>query len=225
MKTSILLLLGASVMFSAQITLTKASHDPILNDVVNNNLIVGTVDNSALGNNVTFLNGALTLGAAATINYLAPTSAEMTTFPGSTIKMVDGTNTIFYKASSTKLEITGVINPQVTLNLNTDNGTYITYPITIGASQTDTAKGTFTSALMNGITQGTMSTQADAYGTLLLSGQTYNNVLRVKFIQTFNLYSVLDITFQNPLGSVTNTVYSYYDASHRYALLSSTTQI
>lgn len=222
MKKSIFILLGTSVMFSAQITLTKASHDPNLNDVVNNNLIIGTADNSALGANVTFSNGGLTLGAAVTANYSVPSSSEMSTFPGSTIKMVDGTNTIFYKASPTKLEITGLINPQVTLNLSLDNGTYINYPTTFGPAQTDIAKGTFISAITNGMTLGTMSTQADAYGTLLLNGQTYNNVLRVKFVQAFNLYAPIDITFSNPLGSVTNTVYSYYDATHRYPLLSST---
>lgn len=222
MKKSIFLLLGTSVMFSAQITLTKASHDPNLNDVVNNNLIIGTADNSALGANVTFSNGGLTLGAAVTANYSTPSSSEMSTFPGSTIKMVDGTNTIFYKASPTKLEITGLINPQVTLNLSLDNGTYINYPTTFGPAQTDIAKGTFISAITNGMTLGTMSTQADAYGTLLLNGQTYNNVLRVKFVQAFNLYAPIDITFSNPLGSVTNTVYSYYDATHRYPLLSAT---
>lgn len=223
MKKSILLLLGTSAMFSAQITLTKASHDPLVNDVVDNKLITGTVDNSATGANATFSNNSLTLGSALPMSYTTPSAVEISTFPGSTIKMTDGTNTIFYKASSTKLEITGVINPQVTLNLSMDNGTYINYPTTFGPAQTDTAKGTFSASLASGICVGTTSTQADAYGTLILNGQTYNNVLRVKFVQNFNLHLPTDVTFSNPLGSVTNTAYSYYDASHRYPLLSSTT--
>ncbi|MEJ5106869.1 T9SS type A sorting domain-containing protein [Chryseobacterium sp. MYb328] len=223
MKKSILFLLGASAMLSAQITLTKASHDPILNDVVDNKIITGTVDNSATGANATFSNNGLTLGAPALVSYLPPAASEITTFPGTNIKMFEGTTSILYKASPTKLEITGIVNPQVTLNLSMDNGTYMTYPITYGPAQNDTAKGTFSSTLINGICVGTTSTEADAYGTLILGGHTYNNILRVKFIQNFNLYSVLDITFSNPLGSVTNTAYSYYDASHRYPLLSSTT--
>lgn len=223
MKKSILFLLGTSAMFSAQITLTKASHDPIVNDVVDNKLITGTVDNSTTGANATFSNGSLTLGSALPMNYTTPNATEIGTFPGSTLKMSDGTNTIFYKASATKLEITGVINPQVTLNLSMDNGTYITYPTTFGTSQNDTAKGNFISSLANGICVGTTSTEADAYGTLLLNGQTYNNVLRVKFVQNFSLHLPIDLTFTNPLGNVTNTAYSYYDATHRYPLLSSTT--
>ncbi|BAP33419.1 uncharacterized protein CHSO_4382 [Chryseobacterium sp. StRB126] len=222
MKKSILFLLGTSAMFSAQITLTKASHDPILNDIVDNRLITGAVDNSATGANVTFSNGSLTLGTPALVSYLTPSASEINTFPGSNIKMVEGATAILYKASSTKLEITGIVNPQVTLNLSMDNGTYINYPTAFGPAQTDAAKGTFTSSVINGICVGTTSVQADAYGTLILSGQTYNNVLRVKFIQNFSLHLPTDLTFTNPLGTVTNTAYSYYDASHRYPLLSST---
>lgn len=222
MKKSILFLLGTSAMFSAQITLTKATHDPIVGDIVNYNTITGTVNNSATGANTTFSNGSLTQGAASQTTYSVPTSSEITTFPGSNIKMVDGTNTIYYKASTTKLEITGIINPQATLNFSVDNGTYNYYPTTYGPAQNDNAKGTFSSSVANGLFSGTLSTQADAYGTLIIGNQTYNNVLRVKYTQNFNLYSSFDIAYSNPIGSVTNTAYAYYDATHRYALLSST---
>ncbi|UKB83394.1 hypothetical protein LF887_20635 [Chryseobacterium sp. MEBOG06] len=53
MKKSILFLLGTSAMFSAQITLIKAANDPIIGDIVNNNLITGTIDNSATRVNMT----------------------------------------------------------------------------------------------------------------------------------------------------------------------------
>lgn len=222
MKKSLLILLGTSAVLSAQITLTKASHDPVIGDVVNNNLVTGAVDNSATGANATFSNGALTMGAASQTTYSTPTSAEITTFPGSTIKMADGTTTIYYKASTTKLEITGIVNPQATLNFSVDNGTYNNYPTTFGPAQNDTAKGTFTSSVANGLFSGTLATQADAYGTLILGNHTYSNVLRVKYTQNFNLYASFDITYANPIGTVTNTAYAYYDASHRYALLSTT---
>ncbi|MFZ4930413.1 T9SS type A sorting domain-containing protein [Chryseobacterium sp. Mn2064] len=222
MKKSILFLLGTSMMFSAQITLTKASNDPIIGDIVNNNLVIGIVDNTVSGANVTFNNTALTLGTASQVTYSTPISTEITTFPGSNLKMVDGTTTIYYKTSATKLEITGIVNPQATLNFNVDNGTYMNYPTTYGPAQTDTAKGTFSSSVANGLFSGTMATQADGYGTLLIGSQVYNNVLRVKYTQTFNLYASFDITYSNAIGTATNTAYAYYDASHRYALLSST---
>ncbi|RXM40502.1 T9SS C-terminal target domain-containing protein [Chryseobacterium sp. CH21] len=222
MKKSILFLLGTSAMLSAQITLTKAANDPVSGDVINYNQVNGTVDNSATGANVTFSNGSLTMGASSQTTYSVPTSTEITTFPGSTIKMVDGTTTIYYKASATKLEITGIVNPQATLNFSVDNGTYNNYPTSYGPAQNDTAKGTFTSSVANGLFSGTLATQADAYGTLIVGNQTYSNVLRVKYTQNFNLYSSFDVIYSNPIGTVTNTAYAYYDASHRYALLSTT---
>ncbi|NIF03949.1 T9SS type A sorting domain-containing protein [Chryseobacterium sp. Tr-659] len=222
MKKTLLILLGTSAVFSAQITLTKASNDPISGDVVNYNAVNGTVDNSALGANVTFSNGSLTMGAASQTTYSAPTSTEISTFPGTTIKMADGTTTIYYKASATKLEITGIVNPQATLNFSVDNGTYNNYPTAYGPAQNDNAKGTFSSSVANGLFSGTLSTQADAYGTLIVGNQTYSNVLRVKYTQNFNLYASFDIAYSNPIGAVTNTAYAYYDASHRYALLNTT---
>lgn len=220
MKKSVLFLLGASAMLSAQITLTKTANDPVSGDVINYNQLNGSVDNSAVGANVTFSNAAVTMGASSQTTYSVPTSAEITTFPGSTIKMVDGATTIYYKATATKLEITGIVNPQATLNFNVDNGTYNNYPTTYGPAQNDTAKGTFSSSVANGLFSGTLATQADAYGTLIIGNKTYNNVLRVKYTQNFNLYSSFDVIYSNPIGTVTNTAYAYYDASHRYALLS-----
>ncbi|MDR4951622.1 T9SS type A sorting domain-containing protein [Chryseobacterium sp. ES2] len=222
MKKSLLLLLGASAMFSAQITLTKVANDPISGNVVNYNLASGGVNNSATGPNATFSNSGLTMGAASQTTYSTPTSTEIATFPGSTIKMIDGATTVYYKASSAKLEITGMVNSQATLNFNVDNGTHINYPTTYGPAQNDTAKGTFSSSSANGLFSGTMTSIADAYGTLIIGNQTYSNVLRVKFTQNLNLYSSFDITYSNPIGAITNTAYSYYDASHRYALLNST---
>lgn len=222
MKKSLLLLLGASAMLSAQITLTKAANDPISGNVVNYNHVTGVVNNSATGANVTFSNGGLTMGVSSTTTYSTPNSTEIATFPGSTIKMADGATTVYYKASSTKLEITGIVNPQATLNFNVDNGTYNSYPLTYGPAQNDTAKGTFSSSSANGLFSGTMAAIADAYGTLIIGNQTYSNVLRVKYTQNFNLYASFDIIYANPIGTVTNTAYAYYDASHRYALLNST---
>lgn len=223
MRKSLLLLLGASAMFSAQITLTKAANDPISGNIVNYNIANGGVNNSATGANATFSNAGLTMGAASQTTYATPTSTEIATFPGSTIKMIDGSTTVYYKASSTKLEITGIVNTQATLNFNVDNGTYINYPTTYGPAQNDTAKGTFSSSSASGLFSGTMTAIADAYGTLIIGNQTYSNVLRVKFTQNFNLYSSLDVIYSNPIGTITNTAYGYYDASHRYALLNSTT--
>lgn len=219
MKTSVLFLLASFSVCSAQTTITKAFNDPIIGDFANNYNVIGTVDNSVTGSNAIFSNSSLTQGSAASANYSAPTSGEISTYPGTTIKMVNGSNTIYYKATASKLEITGLITPDATLNFTTNNGTFISYPAAFGYSEPDTASGTFTSTAASGTFSGTINISADASGTLIVGAKTYTNVLRIKSVQNFNL-SVAGVPV--PVGTVTNTAYTYYDSSHKFPLLSST---
>lgn len=86
MKKTLLILISTTGFLSAQTTITKAFNDPIMGEIVNNVNINGTVDNSATGNNVTFTNTSLTAGSASSATYSTPSSTEISTFPGSTIK-------------------------------------------------------------------------------------------------------------------------------------------
>jgi hypothetical protein len=217
MKTTLFFLMASTAVLSAQTTITKAFNDPISGETVNNFNVNGTVDNSATGNNVTFSNGSLTQGSASVTVYSTPTASEIGTFPGSTIKMVNGSNTVYYKATASKLEITGLVTPDATLNFSTNNGTFITYPAQFGYTDNDTASGTFTSPSISGTFSGSIAITGDAAGTLIVGSKTYTNVLRIKSVQTFNL----SIGF--PIGTITNTAYTYYDATHKFPLLSTTT--
>lgn len=210
-------MLTAYSLCSAQTTITKAFNDPVAGETVNNSNVNGTVDNSATGNNVTFSNASLTQGAAAPSAYSLPTPAEISTYPGTTIKMVNGSNTIFYKATASKLEITGLVTPDATLNFSTNNGTYISYPAAFGYSENDTASGTFSSSAASGNFSGNIVISADAAGTLIIGTKTYTGVLRIKSIQTFNL-----TVSGFPVGTVTNTAYMYYNSTYKFPLLSST---
>ncbi|MCW3160182.1 T9SS type A sorting domain-containing protein [Chryseobacterium oryctis] len=222
MRKTLLFTLVAYGLCSAQTTITKAFNDPIVGDVINGYSINGTVDNSATGNGVTFNNSSLTQGTAYSATYSTPTSGEITSFPGSTIKMASTGNTILYKSSATKLEITGVVTTDATLNFAEDNGTFITYPASFGHNETDNAKGTFTSTAASGRFKGTINTSADAQGTLVIGSKTYTNVLRIKSVQNFNLYQTSDTNYLFSIGTITNTAYTYYDSTHKFPLLSST---
>ncbi|MDQ0592777.1 hypothetical protein QFZ37_001146 [Chryseobacterium ginsenosidimutans] len=225
MKRNLFLLLITSGLCSAQTTITKAFNDPVVGETVNNVTVTGTVDNSATGANTTFSNAALTLGAASPTTYSAPTAGEITTFPGSTIKMIGGGNTILYKQTASKLEITGLITSDATLNLAANNGTFVSYPAAFGYNETDLAQGTFTSPSASGLCKGTITITADASGTLILGTSTYNNVLRIKSVQNFNLHLPNDATFIFPIGTITNTAYTYYDSTHKFPLLTTTQAI
>lgn len=220
MKKTLLILISTVGFLSAQTTITKAANDPVIGEIVNNVNINGTVDNSATGNNVTFTNTSLTAGSASSATYLAPSSTEISTFPGSTIKMTGGGSTAYYKQTATKLEITGLVTPDATLNFSTNNGTFISYPAAFGYSENDTASGTFSATAGSGNFSGTIAISADAYGTLLIGTKTYPNVLRIKSIQNFNL-----TVFGFPVGTVANTTYAYYDNLHKAPLLSTTNAV
>lgn len=215
-------MLAAYGLCSAQTTITKAFNDPNSGDSPNYFTISGSIDNSPTGNGVTFNNSLVTQGAVSSTNYSTPSASEISTFPGSTLKMVGSGNTIYFKQSASKLEITGLVIPEATLNFSTNNGTYISYPTNPSSEQdSDTASGTFTSSPANGnITgnfSGTINITVDGTGTLLLGGATYTNVLKIKSVQSFNL------SFSGfPLGTITNTAYFYYDSTHKFPLLSYT---
>lgn len=220
MKKILLFVIVSTTILQAQTTITKAFNDPLVGETINNVNVNGTVDNSATGNNVTFVNSSLTQGSASATTYSAPTASEISTFPGTTIKMTGGGSTVYYKQTATKLEITGLVTPDATLNFSTNNGTFITYPAAFGYSESDTASGTFSATAGSGNFSGTINITGDAYGTLLIGAKTYTNVLRIKSVQNFNL-----TVFGFPVGSVVNTSYAYYDSAHKFPLLSTTNAV
>ena len=220
MKKINLLLVIFSIAVSAQTTVTKAFNDPLAGETVNNVNVNGTVDNSSTGNNVTFANSSLTQGSASVSTYSAATASDIATFPGTTIKMTGNGSTVYYKQTASKLEITGVVTPDVTLNFSTNNGTFISYPAAFGYSESDTAAGTFSATAGSGNFSGPITITADAYGTLLIGAKTYANVLRIKSVQNFNL-----TVFGFPVGSIVNTTYAYYGSANKFPLLNTTNAV
>ncbi|MGC4128052.1 MAG: T9SS type A sorting domain-containing protein [Bergeyella sp.] len=210
---------GLSTMLFSQTTITKSFNDPVLGDVVNNVIVNGTVDNSAVGNGVTFSNSGLTAGSAVVNTYSALTAAELTEFPSATIKHNDGNGTtIYYKQNPTTLEIVGIANSMATINLNTNPATAITYPTAYGNTFSDTTAGTTVYSGTNLNLNGTVNTTADAYGTLLIGTQTYPNVLRVKIVINLNI----SMLFIGNVGTSQNTMFMYYDNIRKYPLLAYT---
>lgn len=216
MKKLLFFLTFVSALSSAQTTVTKAFNDPVAGETVNNFLVNGTVNNTPAGTNVTYNNASLTQGAAAVGNYSAPTVTETATYPGTTLRLISATTTAYYKQSASKLEITGLVTPDVTLNFITNNGTFISYPTAFGFSETDAAQGIFTNGVLSGTFTGTIANNADASGTLIIGNKTYSNILRVKSVQTFTLTSGF-IT-----GTLINTSYNYYAAAQKFPVLTST---
>ncbi|MBD8083922.1 T9SS type A sorting domain-containing protein [Chryseobacterium caseinilyticum] len=205
---------------NAQTTITKAYHDPVSGDISNFVSLNGTPDHSATGANTVFNNSALTMGAASPGTYSTPTAAEISTYPGSTLKYVNSGTTVYYKQTAAKLEITALVTTDATINLSTNNGTFISYPTSFGLNESDTASGTFSAQGFNGNVSGNINISADAWGTLLIGTKTYSNVTRVKSVQNFAM-----TVFGFPAGTIVNTSYAYYDSAHKAPLFSTTNAV
>lgn len=220
---NILLFAGffSTVILQAQTTITKTFNDPNIGDSVTNVLLNGNIDNSGTGQNATFSNPTVTAGANSVNTYSAPTAAEITSYPGSTIKHSDGSGTnIFYKQNSNMLEITGIVNPQGSMAYS-NNATAIVYPASYGGTvNTDQAAGTVLYGTTTAYFKGPVTSNVDAAGTLIIGSQTYSNVIRLKIFQNFTLY--YDPTFFLNIGTLQNTMYLYFDATHKFPLLTST---
>ncbi|WP_300671276.1 T9SS type A sorting domain-containing protein [Soonwooa sp.] len=224
MKLKLLLIANlASISLFGQMTITKTANDPVVGDVINNVIVNGMVDNSAIGANSTFNNASLTSGDAVTNTYSLPTVDEITTYPGTTIKHSDGNGTsIFYKQSSSLLEITGITMSLGSLNFKTTNAVAMKYPMSFGniVNTNNVAAGSISANGVNGYIKGPVTLEADAWGTLVIGSKTYQNILRVKAFMDFKLYLLPSFTLQ--VGTLTNTMYSYFDMSHKYPVLMST---
>lgn len=149
--------------------------------------------------------------------YRALTPAENTNYPNTTSVMettrimnsTPVTSQLYTKASAGVISITGVKNPELELNYNTNNGILGTFPMNYGFTNTDTTAGTYIYGEYTGTFTGTITNSVDAYGTLNTNiGNLPPNasVIRMKTVQNVTLnYGVF-----TGVGTGVQTAYTYY---------------
>ncbi len=147
-----------------------------------------------------------------------PSAPYGSTYSGSTFVESDGNgNYMFYKSSSTKLEIVGVHTPSARLNFSGgSDGTLYMWTVGMGYSKSDAFSGTAITATMTGTANGNIVVLGSGTGTLIIPGGTvFTNVLQVK--------SILTATGSFLFGAVTVTLriteYSYYHNSEKFPIL------
>jgi Secretion system C-terminal sorting domain len=180
------------------------------------------LDQTPVGANVVWNFNSLTANGQSVDSNAAPTSAELTTFPGSTnassiASTVGGTTTIssiFSKNVANTISLTGFVANTIELNYVTNNAKIGTFPLTYGYNFTDTSAGTFISGGYNGTFTGNIITKIDAYGTLNVAdsgnGAFSGAVTRLKTVQNINLF----YGFFGNVGTVVITNYAYFDTAN-----------
>jgi hypothetical protein len=207
------------------ITLISVGQTPIASFYGTNNASFGLavagnplVHGSGGANQTWNFNQLVSLGSSVH-TYVVPTTAQTTTYPGtttvivsnSTVGTTSSTSQIFTKNPANVFSITGLVSSGLTANFVTNNATIGTFPMNYGYTNTDSnVAGTFVYTTYNGTFTGTLVTTVDAYGTLTLNdfgfGSYTGNVTRLKTVLN------LSLTYLFPnVGTVTQTSYSYYD--------------
>ncbi|PLW98930.1 MAG: hypothetical protein C0594_17665 [Marinilabiliales bacterium] len=116
----------------------------------------------------------------------ASSTPHAANYPTSTVAFQQGDGTYgYYEANSNEYVFNGAYNPYNEV-IYTDPETYLQFPFTLGSSFTDSFSGT----VLNPSAQlyyrtGTLTAQADAYGTLIMSDTTYTNIVRVHVLKNY----------------------------------------
>jgi len=151
-------------------------------------------------------------------NYLLPSQTGLSsTYPSS--NLVEGTvadtNFTFYKVSGNSFEIVGITFGAT--NVSFSNSMKLTnLPFGFGASSNDNFTGTFTVFSFTANISGTVNSQCDGLGQLILPGAAPIQALRVKTIisQTTSIAFVGDILINN------TTQYNWYDPTTKNYIFS-----
>ena len=191
-----------------------------------------TIDQSVNGANLTWSFNNLTKTGSTEDTHSTPSSSEVNTYPGTTLSITTSDedtmaeNKFLIRDVSNVVSITGVTNPNLTLNYNTDNALLGSYPLNYNDSTTDTFAGDYIynedGTTYSGTFTGSIETTVDAYGTLITNdfgeGAYNGNVTRIKSSQNLDLnYSV----FGN-VGTANLTTYNYYDNNGNLVFRSNT---
>lgn len=164
--------------------------------------------------------GFLPLGTSV-YTYVAPTSTETSTYPGTNNVIVttstQGTTTtegrMFTKNTGSTVSITGLSSTGLVINCNggsggSGNATLGAFPMVYPFTNTDSSvSGTYNYGTNSGTFSGSLVTTVDGWGVLNLPDYGYTgNVTRLKTVLSVTLYVSIF-----PVGTASQTTYAYYD--------------
>lgn len=209
---------GLTLASFGQVTLTKATNEPIVGDVeMYQYFDTVAVLNNSIGTNQNWNFSALTsntLTEMTTYTTVASTPSA-SAFSSATIAGDDGQGGYTYgKSNTSQYELAGIVDPNITLNF-TNTAIAAIWPVSYGYTNTDPFSGSVASGTMTGTSNGTITTVASGSGTITLPGGAVYNALQVKTIQKVNI----SLMFGLVTATVVNTGYSYYTSSQKFPIL------
>lgn len=219
MKKSILLLFAVctfAVITTAQPTLTSTNTNPVAGDVFNMNFTNYQSPGSS-GASQTWNLSTMAVSSTYIRTFVSSSSTPYySSFPGSTVAEDVGSGDFeYFITSSSALQSNGyTASSGSTIILYSNPEDQMRFPFAYTNTYTDNWSSIYTSSSITYYRNGTTTVTADGYGTLILPTGTFNNVLRVHFLQNYNDSSISGVT------SVFSDWYMWYlPGNHTYIAL------
>lgn len=153
--------------------------------------------------------------------YVASSSVPASSmFPGCNLALeFSPTEHDFLKTSTSNMELLGVVNGTTSTIIFTNSAITMTFPFSMGSTQTDNASGTMTINTFTGTVQYSLTQNGTGTGNVILpGGNNIANILQVK--SDFNLKQVVNIGFGNATVTVNGTAYGYYASGTKQSIIS-----
>jgi len=202
-----------AVTAHAQPTLTNA----------NNNFLAGTsfiqytgsaTSPGASGANVVWDFSAIGTSAGNSYSYTAcSSSTNCGTFPGSNVVIAQPPTTGYFIVDNTRQAVNGAAVGSTNI-IYSNPEDMLRFPFTYNNTYTDNFSANFTSGGSSFVRSGSVTVTADGYGKLILPNGTYNNILRVKRVETYT------DTWSGPTINYSSEIYAWYSPAKRENLLS-----
>jgi len=204
---------------NAQLTLTKATNEPVIGDVeytksfdsttaIPKNTGAGQVWNFTSANPGTY---------SETISYVAVNSTPQgSLFPNATIAVTRGGSEYEYmKSSVTDYEYLGSTNTSTEVMSFTNTALFYSWPISMGSTFTDLFSGPLTNGTVTSTMNGTISLTATGTGTVMLpGGNIQNNCLQLKRV------IIASIVSGTTNSNFSETDYIYYSNAIKSPIIS-----
>lgn len=211
-----ILMLGISIISSAQPTLTNSMNPTVGESVTSYMADTVGIQQGPAGASVTwdFANLMVDPNNPATIYYVSPAGTPyVSSFPDANLAVSEqGGNYQYHKAENDKLTNLGYSSDQSNM-IYTDPQQMMAYPFTFDSQFNDSFQGTGVSGGLTMENAGSLMCKADAWGTLILPTGTYNNVLRIKTTMVYTS------TFFGITTNITFHSYSWYEGDRHYPLM------
>lgn len=198
---------------SAQITITSATHTPLVGDSYAYTVASNQTLNihQQMGANQTWDLSTVT-GSTTIAEYVSPSQASQpNAFPNATLtEKIDVVENYFSKTNDALLLEGSIISGVGRVEYSINKREQMVFPMTFGTTDSAAFEGEFINNAAGGQTfqrAGTIDFEADGYGQLILPYDTIENVLRVRQIVNYSdNFSGINVF------NYTDTIYMWYNA-------------